>query len=236
MKNAVPVGRVTWFLLVTMGFFSLEPCAQAGTVLLPGMGGGYQVDIGSFEERRFTGVVKQEHDFSCGSAALATLLQFHYGKAVTEKTIFKAMYAAGRQKTIRKSGVSLLDMKRYLETKGLQADGFRLSLARLQRLAVPSIALINNRGYLHFVVIKGITTEAVLVGDPVVGVRRIRRHDFEKMWNGIAFVIRNQADRGRSHFNMPSEWGHIADAPVSEGVERAVRGPLFPSLLGYGNL
>ena len=69
--------------------------------------------VRSFEEERFATVIRQKYDFSCGSAALATLLRYHYGLSQDEEATFRGMWATGDQPQIRRVGFSLLDMKRY---------------------------------------------------------------------------------------------------------------------------
>ena len=57
------------------------PAARAGDVYLNGLAvgaGSMKVSVQSFQGRKFSTTVKQEYDFSCGSAALATLLTFSY--------------------------------------------------------------------------------------------------------------------------------------------------------------
>src|SRR5690606_38844520 len=127
--------------------------AHAGNVTLPGIGGNLEVPVVSYKESRFQTVLKQQHDFSCGSAALASLLTFHYGDQVSEQDVFQAMYESGDQERIRQQGFTLLDMKKFLETRGYKADGFRIPLGPLAAKAgVPAIALINPKGYRHFVI------------------------------------------------------------------------------------
>src|SRR5262249_44628694 len=87
--------------------------------------GNFYLHQVSFAEMPFRTVVRQQYDYSCGSAALATLLRYHYGRAASESQVFKAMYAVGDQPRIQKLGFSLLDMKTYLATLGYQADGYR---------------------------------------------------------------------------------------------------------------
>lgn len=46
--------------------------ARAGEVMIPDMGGGLlNVKVTSLKERRFTTTIRQQHDYSCGPAALA---------------------------------------------------------------------------------------------------------------------------------------------------------------------
>ena len=84
--------------------------------------GAYVMRVTSLREARFATTMRQKYDFSCGSAALATLLTYHYGQPVSEQEVFAKMYAAGDRAKIGKQGFSLLDMKHYLTARGFQAD------------------------------------------------------------------------------------------------------------------
>jgi predicted double-glycine peptidase len=158
----------------------------------------------SWRDLPFRTVIRQQYDYSCGSAALATLLRFHYGIELGEGDIFRAMYEAGDQEKIKKVGFSLLDMKRYLEARGFKADGFKMSLAALAKTDTPAIALIDQNGYKHFVVIKGIRDKEILIGDPTLGLQSYPHATFLKMWNGIVFAVPKSADK--SAFNRIDEW------------------------------
>jgi predicted double-glycine peptidase len=184
-----------------------------------GGNGAYAVPIRSLKQVRFEGVVHQGQDWSCGSAALATLLTYHYAHPITERRALEAMFARGDQARIRKEGFSLLDMKNFLDAIGFQANGFETSLDRLTKVGVPAIVVINDGGYNHFVVVKGLRHGNVLLGDPAKGVRSLPRADFEAMWeNRIVFVITNRRD-GVS-FNTPADWRYMA-APLGDSVSRA---------------
>lgn len=184
------------------------PYAAAAAEFPMGGGAGYNVNFGikSLAEMRFHNVIRQQSDFSCGSAALATLLTHHYDQPTDEKNVLKAMYETGNQPMIRKSGFSLMDMKKYLQSRGLTSNGYRVSLDRIRQVGIPVIALVNNHGYMHFVVIKGATDQHVLLGDPSFGLKVMERSEFEKTWNGIAFVIQDDTEVARAHFNQPAEW------------------------------
>ena len=155
--------------------------SYAAKIPIYSSGINFSLPVESYKERQFRSVVRQNYDFSCGSAALATMLRFHYELDVGEKEILEAMYSIGNQKKILKEGFSLLDMKQYLVSIGMKANGFKAPLDKLQTVGVPAIALINNNGYLHFVVVKGVSEKTVLIGDPAVGMRVIERKAFEKM-------------------------------------------------------
>ncbi|MBZ8142913.1 peptidase C39 [Rubrivivax gelatinosus] len=194
--------------------------AAAGSVDLPvQVSGAYQVPVQSLKERRFGAMVRQRYDYSCGAAAVSTLLSFHYRRAVDEQTVFEEMFARGDADKIRREGFSLLDMKRYLEAHGFEANGYRASIDKLVNVGLPAIALINESGYNHFVVIKGVQGERMLIGDPSGGIKLTTRERFESSWvNGVLFVITSHKDA--ASFNADSDWQLVARAPLSSGVNR----------------
>lgn len=172
-------------------------------------GDGVTVPVASLREVPFKTVVRQKFDYSCGSAALATLLSYHYGRPVDEASVFKAMYAAGDKTAIQKLGFSLFDMQTYLKSLGLQSDGYKTSLDKLEKAQVPAIAVLHQGAYSHFVVIKGVSGDRVLVGDPARGLKTFARSDFERMWDGVLFVIKGP----EGAFNRDDEWGwHVRGA------------------------
>ena len=194
-------------------------------------GGSYSVRVMSYRDIPFRSVVRQQYDFSCGSAAIATLLRYHYDRAVTETEAFRSMYDSGDQAKIRTAGFSMLDMKHYLESVGYRADGFRISLDRLAEMRVPAIALINRNGYKHFVVIKGVRGGKVLLGDPSRGLEVHDRAEFESWWNGIALAVRSGPGATNDlHFNRDDEWRPWASAPTDTIGDRNQPGALTRDL------
>lgn len=191
-------------------------------------GGAFTASVLSWREIPFRTVVRQRYDYSCGSAALATLLRYHYDRNANEASIFRAMYAAGDQERIRQRGFSLLDMQSYLEGVGMTADGYRLSLDRLRELDTPAITMIAPNGYRHFVVVKGITDDEVLVGDPATGLAIYSREEFEALWNGIVFVIHGEDMQGR--FNQAEEWRPWSPRSYAAAEAPAALAPLTREL------
>lgn len=198
-------------VLVTALVLSATPAALAQVRFGNEAGGVSQVNVMTYRDIPFRTVVRQEYDFSCGSAALATLLTFHYGKPRSEAEIFQAMYGVGDQERIQKQGFSLLEMKLYLDQQGYVSDGFKLTFDRLAQLDTPAIAMIETKGYRHFVVLKGIDGDRILIGDPTRGLKTYHRAEFEAVWNGIAFVIRDH--RTAALFNSEAEWQPYAPTP-----------------------
>ena len=200
-----------WSLLAGV---TLPTEAAAKNLLGSGTGANYQVPIMSWSEIPFRTVVRQQYDFSCGSAAVATLLSYHYGHQIPERSIFGAMWAVGDRPLIRKFGFSMLDIKQYLDNIGFKTEGFRLSLDQLRAVDHPGIIILNVRGYKHFVVVKGVTKDQILVGDPMIGLTRYTAMDLASHWNGIFLTIVDSPDHHQPGFNLATDWRRWSVAPL----------------------
>jgi hypothetical protein len=180
---------------------------EPNRIVIGGGGGEYTTKTKSFLDMRFNDVVRQKYDYSCGSAALATLLTYDYGMPVSETQVLEEMYEVGDRAKIVREGFSLLDMKKYLASRGLRAEGYRQSLDKLAKVGIPAIVLINRNGYMHFVVLRGITDDKVLIADSATGLRATDRKEFESQWNNILFVITDKMNVARASFNTQAAWG-----------------------------
>jgi predicted double-glycine peptidase len=197
--------------------------AEGRAPILADSGRAYTLPVHTIKElklqRAFATTVRQQFDFSCGSAALATLLTHHYGRSVSESEVFQAMFKNGDQAKIRREGFSLLDMKRYLTAQGFQADGVQVPLDTLANAGVPAIALISDHGYRHFVVVKGRRGDRVVLGDPALGTRvmPLARCEDARVAD-LYFVIRSH--RADARFNGERDWTARLPAPLAVGVGR----------------
>jgi predicted double-glycine peptidase len=153
---------------------------------------------------KFTNVVRQRTDFSCGAAALATIFVYAYNKDTSEEQILANMFKVSDPDLVREKGFSLLDLKRYVEAIGLRGEGYKVEFTALSQLRIPGIVLISVRGYKHFVVLRRVTGESVFVADPALGNRVMSRKDFEDAWNGVVFVVMGDGfDPNSVLFNPP---------------------------------
>ncbi|WP_240046189.1 C39 family peptidase [Rhodanobacter glycinis] len=218
------------------GLLPVMQLAAAAPVVLPGVqGGSYSLHMTSLKEIRYRNTIRQKYDFSCGSAAVATLLTYQYGYPVNEQEAFGQMYAHGNQPKINREGFSLLDIKRFLQANGFEADGFQVSLDKLREEGIPAIALIDEKGYHHFVVIKGLLAGRVLLGDPARGTRSIPRAQFEAAWkNGLVFVIHNR--RALAVFNSSDDWRAAPMAPIHSAIDRTGLGNITLPKRGPGDI
>ena len=88
---------------------------------------------------------------------------------------------------------------------------------------------MNTNGYRHFVLLRGISADRILLADPALGTRSMPRVRFEESWNGVLFVILDRSETGRANFNLAEDWGARGRAPGT-----LVRDALDRSLTGFG--
>lgn len=86
----------------------------------------------SWKESRDFNIVKQDLDFSCGAASVATLLNNFYGQKLTEEEVLKKL----DKEQMR---ASFEDMQRIMPDLGFEAKGYALSFEQLAQLKIPVI-------------------------------------------------------------------------------------------------
>ena len=136
-------------------------------------------------------VVRQQWDLSCGAATLATILAHQHGDPVPERTIAEAMLERTDSELVQtRLGFSLLDLKRFAESRGYVATGYaEVTLDDLVEFG-PAIVPIRLTTFDHFVIFRGRLGDRVLLADPAYGNRIMHVATFEKVWRGnMAFVV-----------------------------------------------
>ncbi len=143
--------------------------------------------VRSLVETRHQNVVRQQWELSCAAAALATVLRYQHGLAVTERSVALGLidrdeYLANPDLVRLRQGFSLLDLKRYVDALGFEGIGLgQLSLGDLVERA-PIIVPVLLRGYPHFVVFRGATERTVLLADPAFGNLSMSIEKFQDGW------------------------------------------------------
>ncbi len=149
------------------------------------------VQVKPLVEGQFRGIVRQQYDYSCGSAALTTLLNGYLGTNVTERETIDGMLRYGEyDRIVDRRSFSLLDMKRYVTALGHDSGGFRGQFSDLTSLDKPAIVPIAYAGFKHFVVYQGQRDGRVFVADPALGHLSFSAQHFQEIWdNNTLFVI-----------------------------------------------
>lgn len=135
-----------------------------------------KVKVQSWKEKRDLNIVKQDFDYSCGAASVATLLNNFYGQNISEKDILDAM-----QK--EEMAASFYDMQTILPQFGFFAKGYALSFDELVKIKIPVIVYLHYRKNNHFSVLKGIDNNTVLLADPSLGHISMSKEQFIQSWH-----------------------------------------------------
>lgn len=197
--------------------------SEMGNIEVPLIGGPLiHKKVVSMREARFSNMVPQEYDYSCGAASLATLLKYHFGKEISELDAMEGMLKYGNQELIREKGFSLLDMQKFAKHLGYKAEGYRVKVEQLQRIPIPMIVLITSKGQPHFVVLKGAEGEKVFIADPGMGNRTMTIKEFAEVWNDVIFVLQG-----------PTE-GKPVGLPLMETLIRGPKGEIVGIREGAG--
>ncbi|MEZ0471303.1 C39 family peptidase [Luteimonas salinilitoris] len=173
---------------------------HAGDVRFSGVlpdGGLITKSVESMREARFRHLVRQHTDYSCGAAALATILRYGYRLDADEATVIDGMMGVADPELVQERGFSLLDIKRYVESLGMRGRGYRVDEARLRSLRVPALVLMDVGGFRHFVVLKQVDGDQVELGDPILGNRSVPFDEFMQSWpsRAVFIVIASDFDR-----------------------------------------
>ena len=141
--------------------------------------------LGTFRQLRYQTTVGQTTDFTCGPAALATLLTHYYGSPVTEQ--IADMNSRGKQVT---EGLTLLSLKTALSAEQISSTGYKLNLTQLRKVMEAGLPVVANVQYPkgHYYLILGLDDENVLLADPSWGVRSQPIANFLNAWNGVVLV------------------------------------------------
>lgn len=133
------------------------------------------ISIRSWKNLRDAEVVKQDFDYSCSAASLATLLNGFYGQSLTEESLLKAMDKGDLK-------ASFEDMQKVLPKFGFKAQGFAASYEQLSKLKAPVVVYLKHRKDDHFSVLRGINADTVWLADPSLGNRTCSKAQFLEMW------------------------------------------------------
>lgn len=125
--------------------------------------------------RRDDRIIKQDMDYSCGAASLATILNGFYGQSVTEEALLTAMEKGDMR-------ASFDDMARALPQFGFKGVGLAASFEQLVALKIPVVVYLKHRQDDHFSVVRGIDGDTVWLADPSLGNRRLSKAQFLAMW------------------------------------------------------
>lgn len=192
------------------GFYTIKDQPKSEINLAIGAAGGegrIRFDVKPVSEIEGSHMIKQRYDYSCGSAALATLLDFYLGEKFTEKQVIQGLLQYGDAEQIAKRrAFSLLDMKRFVNVLGYQGEGYKVDMEELKTLDKPCIVPIKIYDYRHFAILKGVHKGHVFLTDPWRGDISFTVDEFEDMWyEKVIFMVFKEGRTGLKALRLKEE-------------------------------
>jgi len=189
----------------------------------------FRKHVWSWKELQEQNIVMQKRDFSCGAAALATVLQYYWGDHVTELQILKKfddLFTPAEVRERIKNGLTITDLRRVAVKMGYQASIGTLRYEQLQESKVPLVVGITVGEFKHFVVYRGTDGYYVYLADPARGNIRIPASEFVKQWQKNAVLVvakpRQEPKPSSSLSVRPEEiyHGHLNSVEIQKQVTR----------------
>ncbi|MDA7979068.1 MAG: C39 family peptidase [Pirellulales bacterium] len=153
----------------------------------------------SWTEIKQQNVVMQQRDFSCGAAALATMLTYHIGDKTSEYQLLVGLDELLTQEELLdriKKGLTLTDLRRLAVKFDYPATIGKLTLKDLAESKTPIIVGIIVNEYDHFVVFRGLDGKYVYLADPARGNLRVPVREFLGQWQqnlGLVVVPKDES-------------------------------------------
>lgn len=135
------------------------------------------------ESRDFSNIVRQTTEYTCGPAALATLIIMLGGNA-------DEMQLAKISGTTEESGTSMLALKKVAADLGYKVSLKNVKLGNITKYKLPILAHENNKeNGDHYVVIKEVAGNVIKIADPSAGNIELEVEEFENSFTGKVLTL-----------------------------------------------
>lgn len=145
--------------------------------------------IKSWIEFKNENLIRQNYDYSCGSASLSTILTYYYDLNISEKDILNSIlkskgYDISKKEKLEEKNLSLsfLDLANFSNKKRFKAIGLALGLNSLSKLKAPVILFVMIRKNEHFTIYKNMDKNYVYLADPNFGNIKVKISKFKEMF------------------------------------------------------
>jgi len=173
-------------------------------------------------------IVMQRRDYSCGAAALATVVRYYWGDKVDEEFFLDALDGLLTEEEIIdriKNGLAMSDLRRVAVKTGYQAVVGKVDFEKLANAKVPLIVGITLNDYDHFVVYRGTDYRWVYLADPIRGNVRLGVREFLDQWQKNAILaIHKRGEKVRETSPLAVREGEITLGELNRQLIRT-----FPS-------
>lgn len=155
-----------------------------------------------FWRSRMLPVQLQTEASECGLACLSMIASY-WGHVID-------MPAMRRRCSVSLKGTTLKALMAMSEKLGLQSRPLKLDMDHLPQLRLPCIV---HWDFNHFVVLKTVAAQSVIIHDPAVGIRRLQLAEFRKHFTGVAVELTPASgfrkERETENFSLRSLMGNV---------------------------
>lgn len=145
-----------------------------------------------YNKRHYKTVVRQTLDFTCGAAAVATVLTFYWDRPTTELEVLEVIrkrYTKKEWDQREERGVSFEDLIFVAKQLGYDGMGAKVGVDQLAQAAAPLIVHLDKGKFQHFTVLRRVAQDRFYFSDSVLGETSMAREDFEAQYTGNALAI-----------------------------------------------
>ncbi len=143
-------------------------------------------------ELKWENITPQQYDYTCGAAALSTLIYGYFGEYISEKKIIDQLISNLNTKDIdkvKKQGFNMLHLKYVAEYFGYDAVGVKIDIDTLYKLKGPVIIVLQRSNGNHYVVFKNIVKDRVFIADSISGNYIMTTSYLSSVWDGITLIL-----------------------------------------------
>jgi len=155
--------------------------------------GESRVRVRSWDQVKYAGETRQKFDFSCGASCLGSILHQEGIPYIREEEVVREVLSKRNplDKEHYYSGLSLLEMKHYMEAKGFRSAGIEPEYDQLDKLIKHGwvVSLICPMGHPHFIILLSANNSVVHYFDPTIGLRRVKRSVFQSIWKKSSLFV-----------------------------------------------
>lgn len=127
--------------------------------------------------------VKQRNLKDCGVASLLMMIRY-YGGDIHFETLEEWC-------KISKKGISAYHLLEAGKMIGLQGKGYHTSLEKIKPSMLPCIVHVTTKqNYLHYMVLYEIRKKEVILGDPAIGIQKMKIEKFLEIFNETVLVFK----------------------------------------------
>lgn len=135
----------------------------------------HESNISSWKKLRDLQTVKQNLDYSCGAASVATIFTYFYNRPTLESEVL--------EKIDSDTAATFRNLSEVIEDFGYASKAIITDLNTIKKLKIPAIAHIKYNGEEHFTVIRSVANNYIYLSDSSLGNKVLSEKQFLSVWD-----------------------------------------------------